>query len=85
MSDFGGFPITDGERKAIKAALDAGNAYGYGNIIAYLQKAWALRLMKSGIDIEGATKAVTIVTPYPITEDFPISFKELGFDPCKSS
>ncbi len=46
--------ISEDERLAVYAVLVYGEAYGYGNLISHLQTAWALRLMKSGIDEKAA-------------------------------
>lgn len=39
--------ISEAERRAIKAVLAAGEAFGYGNMIAHLNTAWARSLMKN--------------------------------------
>ena len=38
--------ISKDEQLAIKAVLEAGNLYGYGNMISHLQTAWARMLVK---------------------------------------
>lgn len=43
-----------GEHRAIKEVLHHGATYGYGNLIAHLQTAWARRLMESGMSEAGA-------------------------------
>jgi len=37
--------ISDAERSAIRKVLQAGNNYGYGNMIQHLATAWAKHLM----------------------------------------
>lgn len=37
--------IFHGERSAVRQVLAAGKKYGYGNMIAHLQTAWAKMLM----------------------------------------
>lgn len=41
-----GAVLSDAEEDAIRAVLRAGAAFGYGNMIAHLNTAWALSLMK---------------------------------------
>lgn len=50
--------ITAVEQYAIRQVLDAGAAFGYGNMITHLQTAWAKRLMESGLT-EKAARAAT--------------------------
>lgn len=35
-----------GEEQAVKAVLGFAETYGYGNLIAHLRRAWALKLMR---------------------------------------
>lgn len=55
------------ERLAIKQALDFGADHGYGNIIAWLATAWAVRLRdEQGLSEEAAIAAVSNRTPYTL-------------------
>jgi len=54
------------ERHNINRALDAGAAYGYGNVISWLMTEWAVNLRdKWGLDEQTAIRA-TKMTPYPL-------------------
>jgi hypothetical protein len=55
------------ESHNIRRALDAGEAYGYGNIIAWLATAWAVKLRdESGLSEADAIEAVSHRTPYAL-------------------
>ena len=55
------------ERHNIRRALDAGEAYGYGNIMAWLATAWAVKLRdESGLSEAAAIEAVSNRTPYAL-------------------
>jgi hypothetical protein len=56
--------ISEGERVAIIEVLAYGEAYGYGNLIAHLQTAWAARLMDDELT-EKAARAATGGKGYP--------------------
>ena len=54
------------ERHNINRALDAGEAYGYGNVISWLMTEWAVNLRdKWGMDENTAIRA-TRMSPYPL-------------------
>lgn len=54
------------ERHNINRALDAGEAYGYGNVISWLMTEWAVNLRdKWGMDEKTAIRA-TQMSPYPL-------------------
>jgi hypothetical protein len=40
--------VTEAERVAVRMVLAAGRMWGYGNLIAHLQTAWAAHLMEEG-------------------------------------
>jgi len=50
--------LSPGERVAIISTLEAGKAYGYGNLMAWLATAWAVELR----DFEGFSEAAAIAT-----------------------
>jgi len=55
-----------GEKEAVAMVLRAGEAYGYGNLIAHLRRAWAINLMtKYGLSKDAAIDA-TNSSPYPL-------------------
>ena len=55
-----------GEEKAIQQVIDAGEKYGYGNMISHLKKQWAENLMsKIGFSEELALRAANSVA-YPL-------------------
>ena len=56
-----------GEKEAIERVLDAGRAYGYGNMIAHLKRAWAKLLIADGLSEEAALKAAD-TSAYPVKE-----------------
>lgn len=58
--------IFPGERAAVIEVLNIAESYGYGNLIAHLQTAWAIKLMRSGISKESAIAATLGRTPYPL-------------------
>ena len=41
--------ISIAEQQAIRTVLALGEQFGYGNLIAHLNTAWARRLMRSGV------------------------------------
>ena len=51
--------IFPGEVQAVKVVLAMAEAYGYGNLISHLRRAWALKLMAGnpGLDYEAAVRA----------------------------
>lgn len=55
-----------GEVEAVKHVLAYAEQYGYGNLIAHLRRAWALRLMEKvpGLTFDRAAEA-TMTDPYP--------------------
>lgn len=56
--------LSSPEKAAIAAALRAGAQFGYGNVIAWLQTAWATSLRDNhGLDEATAIRA-TAVSPY---------------------
>jgi hypothetical protein len=55
-----------GEEAAIKIVIEAGDKYGYGNMIAHLKREWAERLRdKWGLPEKAALEA-TNVSAYPL-------------------
>ena len=55
------------ERHNIRRALDAGRAYGYGNVMAWLATEWAVNLRDAhGLSEETAIMAVSNRGPYPL-------------------
>lgn len=59
------------ERHNIIRALDAGEAYGYGNVISWLMTEWAVNLRdKWGMDEKTAIRA-TQMSPYPLPPNDP--------------
>jgi hypothetical protein len=59
--------VFPGEEEAVRMAVQIGEAYGYGNIIAHLATAWAVILRdKHGLSEEDAIAAVSNCTPYPL-------------------
>jgi len=62
-------PISDGEKQAVTAALDAGTAYGYGNVMAWLATEWAVKLRDNhGLSEAAAIDAVSGRSPYGLPE-----------------
>lgn len=58
--------ISEGERQAIIKVIELGCEYGFGNLIAHLNTAWARNLIKKyGFPEEVARKS-THGTGYPI-------------------
>tara|TARA_R110000822_G_scaffold97297_1_gene220941 strand:- start:191 stop:436 length:246 start_codon:yes stop_codon:yes gene_type:complete len=51
--------ISDGERQAVVRVLEAGAAYGYGNMISHLNTAWARTLMEKWGMSEDSARAST--------------------------
>ena len=56
-------PLFPGETEAILAVTEAGEKYGYGNMIGHLATAWAQKLLDDGVPMEVAIKSVH-GTPY---------------------
>lgn len=48
--------IPPGEQVAIRQAIAAAKRFGFGNLIAHLQTAWAKELMCMGMDEAGARR-----------------------------
>ena len=57
--------ISQDEQRTILAVLDAATRFGYGNLIAHLQTAWARRLMTHSQLPEKAARAATGGPGYP--------------------
>jgi len=57
--------ISDGERKAVKRVIEAGQSYGFGNMIAHLNTAWAKHLMEHWGMSEEAARGSTHGSGYP--------------------
>ncbi len=56
-----------GELEATRQVIEAGGAYGYGNLIAWLACAWAVHLRdKHGMREEHAIQVVSNRSPYPL-------------------
>ena len=53
-----------GERKAVEKTLQAGEDFGYGNLIGWLATEWAMRLMEGGLSKEAAINHVSGRGPY---------------------
>lgn len=49
--------LIEGERDAIAEVIEAGERYGYGNMIAHLKTAWVKHLMDIGLSRESAILA----------------------------
>lgn len=61
-----GSHISHDEKEAIFAALEAGECFGYGNVIAWLRTTWAVKLRDNyGLDEETAI-ASTVSSPYQL-------------------
>lgn len=58
--------ISEQERQAIRRVVDYGAEWGYGNLMAHLASAWALRLMSQGVSKEAAIAATQGRNPYPL-------------------
>lgn len=59
--------ICEAEKIAINLALDAGDQWGYGNVMAWLATEWACVLRdESGIKQEAAIDVVSNRSPYPL-------------------
>ena len=55
------------ERRAIEKTISSGEQYGFGNLMAWLATAWALRLRDChGLPEKVAIEAVSGRTPYPL-------------------
>jgi hypothetical protein len=50
-----------GEEDAIKRVVNAGDIYGYGNMIYHLQRAWSKHIQDGGVDIQTADTAAGII------------------------
>ena len=61
--------ISTGERKAIKRVLNAGASYGFGNMIAHLQTAWAADLVRQGLDEKTARHHAGPGFPFAMQRD----------------
>ena len=59
-----------GEKEAVLKAISIAEQYGYGNLIAHLQRIWAKKLMNDGIDKEGVGEATNSRTGYPVDFDY---------------
>jgi hypothetical protein len=59
-------PLFPNEVKAIASVIDAARQYGFGNLIAWLQTAWALELRKEGLSDTTAIEATSNRSPYPL-------------------
>lgn len=57
--------ISDGERDAVKRVIEAGESYGFGNMIAHLNTAWAKSLMEKWGMSEESARALTHGSGYP--------------------
>lgn len=62
--------IFPGEDAAVQAALAAGAKYGYGNLIAHLKRAWAMKLMQEYAFPETDALKAADTTAYPIGKQF---------------
>lgn len=60
--------IFPGEIEAVKSVLAAAEQYGYGNLIAHLRRAWALKLMRGSV---GHGKAWTYEQACRVTNSGP--------------
>lgn len=58
--------ISEEERLAIQTAVALGNKFGFGNLIEHLTSAWAIVLMREGLDEADALKAASGRSGYPI-------------------
>ena len=54
------------EKENIKQVLAIADKWGYGNLIALLQRGWIEKLKKDGLDEETARDSVVGRTPYSI-------------------
>jgi hypothetical protein len=59
-------PAQPGEIAAIVASIETAEHYGFGNLIAWLQTAWAVRLREGGIPEPGCLDRPSRNTPYPL-------------------
>lgn len=57
--------INENERLAILRVIEFGETYGYGNMIAHLNTAWARKLIKNGMEESVAMKS-THGKGYPV-------------------
>lgn len=57
-----------GEQESVKAVLKEADRFGYGNMIAHLRAAWALKLMVNGMGNLNEKQAsdATASEPYPL-------------------
>jgi hypothetical protein len=59
--------ISADEKSAILSALQAGNMFGYGNVMAWLATAWACDLRDEwAFPEKNAVDAVSCRSPYPL-------------------
>lgn len=58
--------VGDEEKTDILNALEIADRNGYGNIMAWLGTAWAVKLRDQGITEKAAIDAVSHRTPYPL-------------------
>lgn len=64
-------PMSEQERRGILHALDVGETWGYGNLIAWLAAEWATMLRcKHGFSKKAANAAVSGMTPYSIPKEY---------------
>jgi len=61
-----GAQFMDGEKVAILQVITLADQYGYGNFIAWLGTAWAIKLMANGLNQSEAIAAVECRGPYKI-------------------
>jgi hypothetical protein len=62
----GGKMILPNEKEFVNQVLEIAKIYGYGNLIAHLKRAWAIRLItNSALTYEQALEA-TCVEAYPL-------------------
>jgi hypothetical protein len=55
-----------GEREALQYAASLADIYGYGNLIAWLKRAWALKLMAHSLGLTYEKAVMATDTPaYP--------------------
>jgi hypothetical protein len=56
-----------GEAEAVEKVIEAGERYGYGNMMAHLATAWALKLRDGeGLPEKVAIECVSNRGPYPL-------------------
>ena len=52
------------EKDAVISALDAGEKYGYGNLMSWLATEWGCNLIDEGLDEKSALYRVSHNSPY---------------------